>query len=275
MGAIIPEGFTFSQHSLGTYLRCARRFLLKYVERQPWPVPERDEPRVYAEHLARGRTLHQWIERERLGLDMQPIVEACEDPDLRRWWQAYRGFDWEALPTGVRAAELESVAALGDYRLYARYDYLALDPGGPAVVVDWKTLDSVPSLTTLRTRVQTRVYLYTLVVLGAVLAGGVPVEPERASMWYWFANDPQALTTVDYSAAAYRQDERFLHELVARITRSSREDFVRTDNLELCASCNYRTLCERDVQPSSTTNAWLDEDIDFDLELDDVVEEEY
>ncbi len=169
---LIPPGYLFSQHSLNTYLRCPRRFLLKYVEHQPWPMPEEQDPLGYEAHLARGRVLHHWLARHHLGLEMEPIVAATPDPNLQAWWRAALHFDRAALPQGLREAELPVVVPLGRYRLYARYDYLALDPAGDAVIVDWKTLETRPSAKVLRQRVQTRVYLYTLVAAGHVLTGG-------------------------------------------------------------------------------------------------------
>ena len=37
--SLIEPGHLFSQHSLRTYQRCPRRFLLRYIDRQPWPAP--------------------------------------------------------------------------------------------------------------------------------------------------------------------------------------------------------------------------------------------
>jgi len=273
---LIQPGHLFSQHSLNTYLRCRRRFLLKYVDRQPWPTPEDEDPWTYQNHLLRGRIFHQWLAREHLGLDMAPIVAACDDPRLRAWWDAVSRFDRDTLPSGLREAELPVVVPLGAYRLYARYDYLALDPGGDAVIVDWKTLEHLPSLRILRERVQTRVYLYTLVAAGHVLTGGVPVRADRTAMLYWFANFPEQTATIPYSQQAFQRDGRELLRLANEIAAQPREAFARTDDLRTCARCNYRTLCERvDVGPAEEGEDWLDEDLDFELELEEVEELEY
>ena len=275
MPPLFEPGHVFSQHSLNTYLGCKRRFLLKYVDDQPWPVPEDDDPAAYRGHLERGRVLHQWLAREHLGLDMDPIAGASGDALLRRWWEASKGFDRERLPAGIREAELPVVVPLGDYGLYARYDLLALDPGGEAVIVDWKTLETVPPLAVLERRMQTRVYLYTLVAAGQVLSGGRPVAPERAEMLYWFANHPDDEVVVPYSRRAYAEDERYLLGLVGEITEQSREAFVRTDRLTRCARCNYASLCGRDPSQESEGEGWLDDDIDYALDLEQYPEMEY
>ena len=276
MIALIEPGHLFSQHSLNTFLRCPRRFLLKYVDRQPWPMPEDEEPEKYQKSLERGRIFHQWLARRQLGIDMEPIVSACPDVELRGWWRAAQGFALDELPSAIREAELAIAVPLGDYRLYARFDYVAIDPGEDAAIVDWKTLVTVPSDRRLRQRIQTRVYLYTLVAAGSVLTGGVPIEPENARMIYWFANYPTQTATVPYSRQAFQRDARDLESLVMDIVQRRREDMHMTDDRRECTRCNYRSLCRRTgIVESGEEKDWLDEDLDFDLELEDVPELDY
>ena len=276
MTQLIEVGHLFSQHSLNTYVRCPRRFLLKYIDRQPWPMPEGEEPLSYQEHLRRGRVFHQWLAREHFGLDMAPTVAACDDPQLKTWWEAARGFDRDALPADLREAELPIIVPIGDYRLYARYDYLALDIGGDAVIVDWKTLEVRPFMRTLQSRMQTRVYLYTLVAAGQVLTQGRPISPDRAQMLYWFSNYPDESAVIPYSRVAFERDRQYLSDLVREIASQPREAFGCTENMRLCAHCNYRSLCRREAgEPSGGEDGWLDEDIDFELDVKEVPELEY
>ena len=275
-GNLIQPDHLFSQHSLNTYVRCPRRFLLKYVDRQPWPMPEQEDPLAYQRHLERGRVFHQWLARDHLGMDMTRLVAECEDPTLQRWWRAATAFDRESLPGGIREAELPVVVPLGTFRLYARYDLLALDPAGEAVIVDWKTLERVPPAQALRSRVQTRVYLYTLIAAGPMLTGGAAIAPDEASMFYWFANYPDDSATIAYSRAAHEADARYLLGLVQEIAARDREAFARTEDLRLCTTCNYRSLCGREGRPATASDLeWLDEDIDFRLDVEEVPELEY
>ena len=273
---VIEPGYLFSQHSLGTYQRCRRRFLLKYVDRQPWPCLEDQDPLPFRRHLERGRIFHHWLVRRHLGIDMSAIVREHDDPDLRRWWHAVERFDWDTLPPGLREAELPVVVPLGAYRLYARFDLLALDAGGDAVVVDWKTLETRPGQHILRDRLQTRLYLYTLIAAGRVLTGGTPIDPGRAVMLYWFANYPEDTAIVPYSAPDFGSDRAMLQELIEEIARLPREAFEPTEDQRQCARCNYATLCHRESAAALADAAdWLDEEIDFAIEIEEVQELDY
>ncbi|MHB1355959.1 MAG: PD-(D/E)XK nuclease family protein [Anaerolineae bacterium] len=266
----LPEGFLFSQHSLTTYQRCKRRFWYRYVQRQPWPMAEDKEPLQYQQQLARGVTFHRWLERAHLGMPVTEQVEASNDPELQAWWRAWLTFDESGLPRDVRQAELPLVVPFGRHRLYARYDLLTLDRSGRAVIIDWKTLRSVPSLAVLRNRLQTRIYCCLLVTAGAVLAGIQQLDPEQITMCYWFANDPQATVYLPYSRSLYEADLRLLHALVAEIDILPEQGFTLTEQQAQCARCNYRTLCERAADASSAAQGidWLDEEVDFNLDMD-------
>ncbi|MHB1294073.1 MAG: PD-(D/E)XK nuclease family protein [Anaerolineae bacterium] len=269
---LLPEGFLFSQHSLGTFQRCRRRFLLRYVDRIDWPMPDAGEPLAYEEHLRRGRILHQWLERDHLGVPVQPLVAASPDALLRQWWADSRAFDRSVLPSAIREAELPVVVPLGQYRLYARYDLIALDPGGPAVIVDWKTMETRPSWALLASRLQTRTYLYALVAAGAMLTGGTPIVPEQASMLYWFANYPEQPTTIPYDADRYACDGAELLALADTICGLPREAFLPSADGRACGQCCYRSLCERDQAPVVPGADWQEEDIDLNLSLEDAPE---
>lgn len=272
--ALIEAGHLFSQHSLNTYARCKRRFYLKYVAQQPWPVPEGDDLAEYEAHLARGRIFHQWVARALLGMDMEPMAVASDDVQLRAWWRAFGRFDLATLPQSLREVELALVVPLGDYRLYARYDLLALDPQGSAVIVDWKTLESVPPYHVLRDRWQTRVYLHALAAAGQVVSGGAPVDPARMEMFYWFADHEQSVT-IPFSQAEQQRNARALLALVEEIAALTAEGFTLTDDLRQCARCNFRTLCGRAAGAPAQAADWLDEEIDFAIDLDAAVELDY
>lgn len=267
----LPAGFLLSQHSLSTYQRCKRRFWLKYVQHQPWPVTETEQPLEYQRHLERGVVFHRWIERSLMGLAADTQASLGDDPELTTWWAAWKSFDLAQLPDELRLPELPLTIRLGIFRLYARYDLVALKRGERAVIMDWKTLQSVPPLGVLRHRMQTRIYCYMLARAGSVITGGAALAPEQVEMCYWFTVQPEAMVTIPYTRAAYEQDQQLLNSLAEEIASLPAEAFTLTDKRENCAACQYRTLCERSAsQPGQKPADWLDEDADFALDLDSV-----
>ena len=122
---MLDPAFKFSQHSLSDFVECPRRFYLKYIARQPWPLVETGamglSPLEHQAYLWRGTVLHRWIERYWLGVPAQ----ASGDAELSVWWARFLRTDFGDLPP-QRMPELALVAPLGDYLLYARFDLLAL-----------------------------------------------------------------------------------------------------------------------------------------------------
>jgi hypothetical protein len=212
---------------------------------------------TYREYLRRGATLHRWIERHWLepqpsAPGLSPSPDPSADPELAVWWARFRATDFAGLPA-ERLPELALSAPLGEHRLYARFDLLAADADTASprrlVIVDWKTLrgDRAPAFEFLRQRLQTRVYLYVLVMAGAPFNGGQPVEPEQCSMRYWLANFPeQPWVEIGYSRAEFEIDRARLPALAADAARRPDEaTFEKTDDERKCTYCSYRTLCHR------------------------------
>lgn len=251
MGELDP-GFVFSQHSLADYDACARRFYLRFVARQAWPVVEEGPEGLTAldrqAYLRQGKTLHRWIERRLLGLPAGAESDGSLDVELAVWWERFLATDLSALPAR-RTPELELACVVGGSRLYARFDLLAVDDDGGAVIVDWKTLRGPrpPPPAFFRDRLQTRVYLYALAAAGAPYNAGRAFDPDRLSMRYWLANYPERpWVDVPYSRADFEADGRRLSAMVAAIrARSGEAAFEKTERLQTCALCDYRTLCAR------------------------------
>jgi len=268
------------------------------VRKQAWPLlevaPLGMDALTYREYLRKGALLHQWIERYWLGV---PSAESglpsndqssspgkresalgIDDAELSVWWARFLATDFSALPPR-RLPELELVAPLGEFRLYARFDLLATGgPGDPLVIVDWKTLrgERAPGYDFLQRRMQTRVYLYVLATAGAPYADvDGDLDPARGVMRYWLANYPeQPWVDIGYGPAEHRADyERLLaiaHDIASRPDEAA---FEKTADERHCAVCTYRTLCHRGagsalVEGSSDAEARI-------MDLSDIQELEY
>jgi predicted RecB family nuclease len=170
------------------------------------------------------------------------------DDVLKRWWAGYRRFPPPGVPDGVAFPELALSTGLMEYRLEARFDLLAGQPGGRWVIVDWKTGRQRAPRSWWAHRLQTHVYPYVLVQAGATLNGGQPIAVSQVQMVYWFAQFPDQPEIFEYSVEAYEADGQMLRALVMEIEACVEDSFAKTADRRRCRYCVYRSLCWEDVQ---------------------------
>lgn len=243
----LPTDFHFSQGSLQDYVDCPRRFQLRYLLQVAWPAIESEPVLENERYLQQGAAFHRLVHQHALGIPAAQLSAAVSGDDLRRWWRHYLESGPTPLPP-YRIPETVLSAPLGDYRLLAKYDLVAVEVGQRAVIVDWKTSRRRPARSWLAARQQTRVYPYVLVRAGEELNGGQPLQPEQVQMLYWFADYPAAPEAFAYDTAQYGQDEDHLASLIEEIAACDEAGFPLTSNEALCRFCPYRSLCQRGVE---------------------------
>lgn len=242
--------FLFSQANLQDYVDCRRRFQLRHLLQLAWPALEAEPAEEHEQHLRQGETFHRLIHQHRLGIPVGRLAIEEEGP-LAAWWQAYLAAPPPDLPPR-QYPELSLSVPLGAHRLVAKLDLVAVEPGRRAVIVDWKTSARRPPAGWLAGRLQTRVYRYVLAQAGAHLNGDSgPWLPQQISMLYWFANDPEHPESMRYDASRMAADGRFLANLAAEIDAAGDDDFPKTDDLQHCRFCPYRSLCDRGAEAGS------------------------
>jgi hypothetical protein len=264
MTEFLPATFQFSQANLQDYVDCPRRFQLRYVLMQPWPGLITAAPDNLESHVRRGADFHRLAHQHALGLAHDRLAATIHDDILARWWQTYQDHPPPDLPEAARWAEMVVTAPLAGYRLAAKFDLLAVEPGVRLVVVDWKTVLRRPSRSMLACRPQTIVYRYLAVEAGASFSGGRRPQPEQVEMIYWFAEFPGVTERFTYDADQHEGAHEYLAGLVHEIAAHQEAIWPLTSDDRFCRFCNYRTLCERDVRP-----AFLEE-LEDDLELDEL-----
>jgi CRISPR/Cas system-associated exonuclease Cas4 (RecB family) len=274
----LPPDFQFSQGSLQDYVDCPRRFQLRYVQRVAWPALEAMPVLEHERYLQQGAAFHRLVHQHLVGIPAGQLSRMVNDDDLRQWWRNYL----EARPTDLPSARYPEVllsAPVGDYRLVAKYDLVAVDAGERAVIVDWKTSRKRPERERLAERLQTKVYPYLLVRAGAHLNGDQPVQPEQVEMVYWFADAPADPERFTYDAAHYQADEERLTELIEEIANLDDDGWYLTSQERHCRFCRYRSLCQRGMAAGRFDEAADDlepgDDLDFDLDFEQVAEIEY
>jgi hypothetical protein len=252
----IPDDFTFSQSSLQDYVDCARRFQLRYMERLRWPAVESEPALEHERHMQMGQQFHHLIHQHVLGIPAERLAQQIDDPTLREWWAAYLRWGLADVPQN-RFPEITLSAPLGEYRLLAKIDLLAVEPGQRALIVDWKTLTpgrTAPSPERLMQRLQTVVYRCVLALAGADFNGGKVIPPEQIEMVYWYTTGE--MVWLPYDELLFERDKDYLLQLMEAL--DSRETFPLTEDSYKCAFCTYRSLCDRGGEAGQ-----LDDLLDF------------
>jgi RecB family exonuclease len=181
---------------------------------------------------------------------------------VAEWWRGYLASPPD-LPER-QYPEMTLTVPLGEHRLVAKLDLLAIAPGERAVIVDWKTGQKRQGQSWLASRMQTRVYRYALAQAGAHLNDGAAIAPEQIRMVYWFAVDPERPETLLYDEMQMAADGRYLAGLAADIAAAAeRDDFPKTEDVRRCRFCPYRSLCARGIEAGQ-----LDEAQDDDAEVE-------
>jgi predicted RecB family nuclease len=251
---------TLSQSSLQDYADCARRFQLRYLERLVYPAVESEPALENEQHQQEGEYFHRLVQQHLLGIPADKLARLANTPNLQHWWENYLAHFQFPQPPSATYPELTFSAPLGNFRLLAKFDLLALFPDKTAIIYDWKTYRKRPRNEALASRLQTKVYRALLAQAGAHLNGGQPIAPEQIEMVYWFSEFPTEPARFAFSAAQFKRDWDFLAALAAEI--STAQTFPMTTDDKKCAYCAYRSYCNRGVQ------AGRDEDAEPALEID-------
>lgn len=262
----------FSQSSLQDYVDCPRRFQLRYLEQLAWPAVE-TEPALETERRQReGQLFHRLAQQYLLGLPAEKLARMANTPNLRRWWENFIQYPF-GLNDYTRTTEQVLSAPLGEQRLIAKYDLVAVSPSGKALIFDWKTYHKRPRDEWMAARLQTRVYRALLVQAGAHLNQGQPFAPERIEMVYWYADYPAEPARFPYNMVQFKRDWDFLEKLAAEI--STTPEFPLSDDVKQCSFCPYRSYCDRGAAAGTWEQAEAEIEATFDLNFEQIAEIEF
>jgi CRISPR/Cas system-associated exonuclease Cas4 (RecB family) len=272
----IPAQFTFSQSSLQDYADCPRRFQLRFLDRLLYPAAESEPALENERHQQEGQYFHRLAQQYLLGIPAEKLARLANTPNLGRWWENFSSFSRTSLTslTGL-FTEMTLSAPIGDYRLVAKYDLIAITEDEKFVIYDWKTYRKRPRDEWLSARWQTRVYRALLVAAGSQLNGGKPIVPERCEMVYWFANHPGEPARFPYNESQYKRDWDALSKLTEEIRTAS--SFPLTDDRQMCSYCTYRSYCDRGIQAGNldAIEAEMEAESLFDVNFEQIGEIEF
>lgn len=269
----LPASFTFSQSSLQDYADCPRRFQLRYLERLVYPAAEAEPALENERRMAEGSAFHRLAQQSLLGIPAERLAPLAHTPDLARWWENFtRAPEIAQLKRLTCYPEFTLSAPLGEFRLAAKYDLIALADDGRLLIYDWKTARKRPRDEWLAMRWQTRVYRALLTTAGSPLNGGRPVVPERCEMVYWFADFPDDPPRFPYNQSQFQRDWDALVRLVDEIRSAS--SYPQTEERQRCAYCPYRSYCERGAQAGDLEGLEAEGEAEmlFDLDFEQIGE---
>jgi hypothetical protein len=257
---MLPANFTFNQSSLQAYRDCPRRYWLAYVVQLPWPAVAASPVQEFEARMQQGKQFHRLVERTEIGLAPEQVIEQA-DKELAELYNAYRQHRPKDLPTETVEVELllstsldleganDNLAA-STVQLAAKYDLIAAEHDGRAVIVDWKTSKRTPTRAVLQEHMQSLVYPFVLVEASNGLPWG-PIRPEQVEMLYWFTAAPASPLVLHYNGEQHDRVRARLRNLVAAMLKGeSEEDFPKvedtpTNRMRFCGFCVYRSRCNR------------------------------
>jgi hypothetical protein len=272
---MIPDDFLFSQTSLQDFVDCRRRFYLRYIQKVRWPAVQSEPVLENERFIAEGSALHESIHQDLLGIPEGKIGSIKYSPRFELWWSHfldYKNTDFTLTnPQIIRLPEFTLIGTIAGYKLVAKYDLLAINPGEKATIYDWKTAQKKPRRTWLLKRMQSLIYPVILMKSGQhLLPAGI--NPENISMVYWFANHRGQHEVIEYSTHAFEQDSLVIEDMIRLIDRlaqgAAEDNFPMTEDKRKCAFCSYRSLCNTGIQAgrSEEIDEVYLEELEFDFE---------
>ncbi len=263
----LPSPFKFSQSSLQDHSDCPRRFQLRYIENLAWPAVESEPTQEYEKHQQEGSLFHRMVQQQIIGVPAEKIGKLARSENLSRWWAAYLGFfshkDFGSLDL---YPEHTLSAPLGEDRIVAKFDLIAIKPGEKAIIYDWKTYRKRPRDEYLATRWQTKLYPALLAQAGNRLNGGIKILPEQIEMVYWFANFPHEPAVFKYNDAKLQRDWNSVEKFIAEINAA--QDFPMSDDEHPCRFCTFRSYCDRGKEAGNWDDFDAESDGEENFEID-------
>lgn len=278
----LPPDFSFSQKSLQDYRDCPRRFQLRYLEKLSWPASP-SEPMERYEYLSSlGTQFHKLVHQYLSGLEPAHLQDGLTDSILQRWFDHFLDSRFVDIPE-PHFPEISLVSRLNEFRLIAKYDLVYLENDGKFYILDWKTSHTKPPRGWLENRIQSMLYPYLLSAAGHTLFPVPDIHPDTIYMVYWYPSDPQKPEVFHHSAHKQSQYDETLRGLLSEIQDAADglTDFPKTDVLDRCLYCRYRSFCDRgekagDLENHSNSLLFNHQDTDLDdLDFEQVIEIEY
>jgi len=274
----LPRDFDFTQSNLQDYVDCHYRFYLRYGLRLKWPALMVDDALKFEQHGQLGARFHQLVQQYLLEIPQDRLdflAVADPDPKMQLWWENFINYVPDKLK-GLKFVETILTADLTGQRIAAKFDLILMTDTSQWIIFDWKTTQKRPRVDWLLSRVQTRLYRMLLMRACPTLIKDSEISPEDITMNYWFAAFPDTMVSLPYDQVQFEADQTYLNDLIAEILEKKPDEFVKTNEINQCRFCVYRSHCDRGVEAGSLTDfeefGVEPEDFELEINFDDIAE---
>jgi len=247
MTGLLPDRFTFTQSNLQTYVNCKFQFYLRYIEHFLWPAPATNDMLAFERDRSAGSRFHQLVHQLLLGVPAEALERgAVNDPDARvhAWFQRFVNSIYQQL-SGKLAPEYTLTASLNGFLLSAKYDLLQQDRG-VYTIYDWKTSRKKPAKAWLEAQLQSKVFPLVLAYQPSISSDALT---RTIRMVYWEVTEPGSPFVLEYGPEKLNECSAGLSALVFQIKANGTREFEKTEDVQRCRFCVYRSYCNRPVDP--------------------------
>lgn len=266
MTSLLPDKFTFTQSNLQTYVKCKYQFYLRYIEHFLWPAPATDDMLAFERDRLAGSRFHQLVQQLLLDVPAEVLVRSAEnDPDsrVRAWFELFMDSIHKQL-TGNLFPEYTLTANLDGFLLSAKYDLLQQN-GVDYTIFDWKTSRKKPSKAWLQAQLQSKVFPLVLANQKEFYSG----TPEPAiRMVYWEVTEPEKPIVLECGSEKLKDYRAELSSLIFQIKTNEVKDFEKTEDVQRCRYCVYRTYCNRPSMSVGVDEFFSSEYLSIDKDAD-------
>ncbi len=254
MADLLPPGFVFHQSNLQAFQSCRYSFLLRYIQKLPWPAPLSARTNTFEQDLLAGSTLHSLIHQFFLGINPELLISVASNfPDSRVsvWLDNFLKSQYATL-TPHSLPEHTLRITLNGSLLLAKFDLIRVKDD-LIQIYDWKTSRKLPKRQFLQDRIQTMVY-----PLVATRALSLPTR--TIAMHYWEAAFPYQPIIFDITDSHIKKYEEVISKQITLIRSLAAEEFDRTTDTNKCSYCEYQSYCSRSgsIADEESFRDWLE-----------------
>lgn len=260
-----------SQSKIAIWQTCERKFQLRYVEKNEWPIEPFAEESTKA--MEAGEIFHMLAAQKiLLGSQFEAPLNRLEAP-LDSWWGNFENSVAKLMPRPSKSFRVETSLAAqvnSQVKLFGRIDLLVAEDY-TLEIFDWKT-GRPRSQPDLEQDWQTRIYMALLYQSRQALCGS-NISAEQLSMTYWYAQDPERSVKIRFDEAWHVQNWVELVGLAGKISdraSSSATIWPLTNDLNACGRCSFNALCGREPAPKETLSSRLTADQNSEIDSEEL-----